>query len=129
MSFLSGLATGAQSGLQMGAGIRDVQHARAVKRGETPAATGLYGQYREIRDLRNATAGRTGNTAMSPAAGAAQTQPEAAPVQAAPAPEAPVAGRDAQPQVVEKPAAGGIMGALGSAASQSLQKFRSIIKG
>lgn len=116
MSFLSGLATGAQMGLQTGAGIQDGRRARALKQGrEVPAATGLYGRYREVRDLQRA------DTALSPAAGAAQSTPIAEVAQV----ETP--NREITAVEAARPAGGGMMSAMGSAAEQSLQKFRSII--
>ena len=53
MSFLSGFASGAQTGLQLGGDIQDFRHKRATDAGEKPAASGLYSMYRDARDQRD----------------------------------------------------------------------------
>lgn len=135
-SFLAGLATGAQSGLQMGAGIQDARFARKVKAGETPGpATGLYGRYREVRDAQAALQpGQSGSTASSPAAASAQNQPEQAPTAATPAPiqvqtvQMELPGRDIEAVAVERPAAGGLEPPEQGGRASFLNRFKSIIQ-
>lgn len=140
MTFLSGLATGALSGLQMGASVQDARYARksatAKAAGQdAPAAGGLYGRFREVRDQRNALAAAemreevgAPSTAASPAAAAAQNQPDAAP--AAPAPiraEIAAPAAPAAPAVADAGPAAGLAGPPPSPRNASLDRFAQII--
>ncbi len=134
-SFLAGLATGAQSGLQMGASIQDARFARKVKAGENPQASGLYGRYRDVRDAQAALQpGQSGSTASSPAAASAQNQPEQAPTAATPAPiqvqtaQMELPGRDIEAVAVERPAAGGLEPPEQGGRASFLNRFKSIIQ-